>query len=164
MTRTSHCRCGQVQCVATGDPILSTVCYCTDCQAGGHLIEALPGAAPVLDPDGGTAYLTYRDDRFAVVAGKDLIVGYRLKDDSPTQRFVASCCNSGMFVKFAPGHWTSTYRHRFDGLLPPVEMRTKVGRRTSGLPLPDDVPAYRGFPLRLFWRLLTSRLVMLVGR
>jgi hypothetical protein len=164
VTRTSRCECGKVQCSADGAPILSTVCYCSDCQAGGRIIEALPGAAPVRDPDGGTPYLTYRDDRFVVVEGKELLVGYRLKDDAPTQRFVASCCNSGMFVKFGPGHWTSTYRHRYDGALPPVEMRTKVARRTSDLPIPEDAPAYRGFPVRLFWRLLTARVAMLADR
>jgi hypothetical protein len=164
IVRTSHCRCGKVRCAGTGTPIVRTVCYCTDCQAGGHIIEALPGAPPVLDPDGGTAYLTYRDDRFEVIEGEELLVGYTLKDGAPTRRMVASCCNSGMFVKFGPGHWTSTYRLRFDEPLPPIEMRTKVERRQSDLPLPDDAPAYRGFGIRLFWRLITSRIAMAVGR
>jgi len=163
IARTAHCRCGKVQCVATGAPTLSTVCYCSDCQAGGHVIEALSGALRVRDDDGGTPYLTYRDDRFAVTAGADLLVGHALKPDAPTRRFVASCCNSGMFVKFGPGHWTSTYRHRYDGSLPPIDMRTKVARRTSALPFPDDAPTYRGFPLRLFWRLLKARVAMLAA-
>lgn len=161
---TSRCECGRVRCTATGTPIVSAVCYCTDCQTGGHVIEALPAAPRVLDPDGGTAYLTWRDDRFAVVAGEELLVPYTLKHDAPTRRMVASCCNSGMFVKFGPGHWTSTYRLRFAGELPPVEMRTKVARRQSDLPMPDDAPVYRGFGAKLFWRLIASRVAMLVGR
>ncbi|MEP9360529.1 hypothetical protein [Sphingomonas sp. KR3-1] len=142
---------------------MSAVCYCGDCQAGGRQIEALPGAGPVLDPDGGTPYLTYRDDRFACVDGAELLVGYKLREEAPTQRFVASCCNTGMYLKFAPGHWTSAYRLRFPDPLPPIEMRTNVARRRSDLPLPGDAPAYRSFPLKLFRRLLMARLAMLFG-
>ena len=162
--RTACCRCGHVRCESIGRPIVAAVCYCEDCQAGGRQIEALPGAAPVLDPDGGTPLLTWRDDRFACVAGAELLVGYRLKETSPTQRFVASCCNSAMFLKFAPGHWTSSYRARFEGTPPPIEMRTKGERRHSDLPLPRDVPSYRGFPPRLIWRLLAARVAMMLGR
>ncbi len=159
--RTATCSCGRVRCEGIGTPIVSTVCYRSDCQAGGRQIEALAGAGGVLDPDGGTPYLTYRDDRFACVEGAELLVGYKLKPDAPTQRFVASCCNTGLFLKFAPGHWTSSYRSRFNGPLPPIEMRTKVARRQSDLPIPQDVPAYRSFPLKLFRRLLAARIAML---
>jgi hypothetical protein len=162
--RTARCACGRVRCEGTGTPILSAVCYCGDCQAGGHQIEALSDAPHVLDPDGGTPYLTYRDDRFACVEGTELLVGYKLSDNAPTQRFVASCCNSGMFLKFAPGHWTSSYRARFEAPLPPIEMRNNVARRQSAMPLPQDAPAYRKFPIKLFWRLLAARAAMLVGR
>ena len=162
--RNAHCACGRVRCEGTGQPIVSAVCYCSDCQTGGHRIEGLPDAPHVLDPDGGTPYLTYRDDRFACVQGAELLVGYKLKDDAPTQRFVASCCNSGMYLKFGPGHWTSSYRARFDEPLPPIEMRNKIDQRQSDLPLPQDAPSYRGYPGKLLWRLLTSRLAMMVGK
>jgi hypothetical protein len=162
--RTARCRCGSVRLESVGEPIVSAVCYCEDCQAGGRRIEALPGAVAVLDPDGGTPLLTWRDDRFACVEGAGLLVGYKLSDAAPTQRFVASCCNSAMFLKFAPGHWTSSYRARFDGTPPPIEMRTKTARRHSDLPLLQDAPAYRGFPPRLIWRLLASRIAMALKR
>lgn len=162
--RTARCHCGIVRLESVGEPIVSTVCYCDDCQAGGRRIEALPGAGAVLDPDGGTPYLTWRDDRFACVAGAELLVGYKLHDGAPTQRFVASCCNSAMFLKFAPGHWTSSYRARFDGTPPPIGMRTKTARRRSDLPLPQDAPSYRSFPVRLIWRLLAARLAMALKR
>jgi hypothetical protein len=61
--RTSTCICGRVRCEATGAPIFGALCYCDRCQEGGRLIEALPGAAPLPDADGGTPYLTYRDGR-----------------------------------------------------------------------------------------------------
>lgn len=95
--RIACCACGRVRCEAVGEPIVSAVCYCDDCQAGGRLIQALEGAPAVLDPDQGTPYLTYRDERFRCVQGARLLIGYKLTEDAPTERFVASCCNSGMF-------------------------------------------------------------------
>jgi len=118
----------------------------------------------VLEPDGGTAYLTYRDDRFRCTSGSDLLAGYKISDSAPTQRFVASCCNTAMFLKFAPGHWVSAYRSRFAGDPPPIEMRTQTKHRSAQTPSPDDVPSYRGYPPRLLLGLLTSRLAMIMGR
>ena len=132
----ASCACGAVRFEAAGAPLASAVCYCADCQAGGRIIEALPGAPRVLDADGGASYLVYRDDRFRCVSGEDKLVAYRLKEQSPTRRMVASCCNSGMFVKFERGFWTSAYRLRFSGDLPPVEMRNQ----TQG-PQSRDAPA-----------------------
>ena len=162
--RVARCACGRVRCETVGAPIVSTVCYCSDCQAGGRQIEALEGALPVLDPDGGTPYSTFRNDRFECVEGAELLVGYKLGEKAPTQRFVASCCNSGMFIRFEPGWWISAYRMRFAEPLPPIEMRNKVARRHSTLPLPADAPSYRGFPGKLYWRLITARAAMLMGR
>ena len=161
--RRSSCLCGRVMCESVGEPIFRAVCYCQDCQEGGRTIEALPHAPDVLDADGGTPYLTYRDDRFHCVSGADLLTGFRLKDRSPTQRFVASCCNSGMFLKFAPGHWVSAYRQRFEGDLPPIEMRNQTRRREAQTAMPDDAPNYRGYPLRLFAKLIGARMAMLLG-
>lgn len=160
----ARCDCGHVRCEGIGEPIVSAVCYCDDCQAGGHRLEALASAPAVLDPDGGTQYLTYRADRYRCLDGAELLVGHKLSERAPTQRFVASCCNSGMFLKFAPGFWISAYSVRFDGPPPSIEMRNKTERRHSVLPLPTDAPAYRGFPVRLFWRLIKARIEMLVGR
>jgi hypothetical protein len=162
--RTPSCVCGRVVCEARGAPILSAVCYCEDCQEGGRRIEALPGAARVLDDDGGTPLIVYRDDRFRCVSGEELLVGHKLKDNSPTRRMVASCCNTGMFLKFGPGHWVSAYRRRFGGDLPPIEMRSNVRRRRAASPLPDDAPAYDGFPPRLIFKLLGARVAMWLGR
>ena len=162
--RRSLCRCGSVVCEGVGEPIFSAVCYCEDCQEGGRTIEALAGAPHVLDADGGTPYLTYRDDRFHCVLGADLLTGYKLKDRSPTQRFVASSCSSGMFIKFAPGHWVSAYRLRFEGDLPPIEMRNQTRHREAQTAIPEDAPSYPGYPLRLFAKLIRARMAMALGR
>lgn len=159
----ARCQCGKVVCEARGRPILSAVCYCNDCQEGGRRIEAPPGAAPALEPDGGSAYLTWRDDRFSCIAGEELLVAHRLSAGAPTRRMVASCCNSVLFLKFEPGHWVSSWRNRFEGEPPPIEMRTMLKRRRSDLPLPDDARTYQGHPPVLFLRLIGSRLAMLFG-
>jgi len=162
--RAASCACGTVRCEVVGAPIVTAVCYCSDCQRGGREIEALPGAAKVLDDDGGASYLTFRDDRFRCVSGAEKLVAYRLNDRAPTRRMVASCCNSGMFVKFEPGFWVSTYRMRFGGDLPPIEMRNQTRDRRAGTAIPTDAPSFARFPLRLFAKLLGARVAMLIGR
>jgi hypothetical protein len=163
-TRSFSCACGRIRCEVAGEPIVSAVCYCSDCQEGGRRIEALPHAPPLRDPDGGTPYLTFRDDRFRCLSGEELLEDHRLQPQSRTRRVAASCCNTGMFLKFDPGFWVSTYRLRYVGELPPIEMRTKTERRTSREPLPQDAPSYRGFPLSLFGRLIAARFAMAFGR
>ena len=159
----SSCQCGKVRCKGAGRPILSGICYCDDCQAGAAMLKSLGGAAIVSEEDGGTHYLTYRDDRFSCVEGAGLLQAYRLSSDAPTRRMVASCCNTPMFLKYAKGHWTSAYARRFKGHVPSVEMRTQTQFRNSSLPMPDDAPAYRTFGLKLFWRLFASRVAMILG-
>jgi hypothetical protein len=162
--RRSRCACGSVAFVAEGPPIVAAVCYCSGCQAGGAQVEALPGAASVLDPDGGTPYLVYRDDRFRCLFGAEHLEGHRLSKKTRTTRYVAACCNTPMYLKFGPGHWISAYRPRFEGALPEVDMRIQTRRRTAGTPVPDDAPSYPGFPLSLILKLARARIDMLLGR
>src|ERR1700753_1343707 len=156
IVRHASCACGTVRCEATGAPIVSAVCYCDDCQQGGLRTEALPGARPVLDTDGGASYLTYRDDRFRCVSGAELLVAHKLTDKAPTRRMVASCCNSGMFLKFEPGFWISSYRLRYSGDLPPVEMRNQIRDRRANTPIPTDAPSFSRYPMRLFAKLIRA--------
>ncbi|MEL7048261.1 MAG: hypothetical protein AAFO75_04730 [Pseudomonadota bacterium] len=108
--------------------------------------------------------MTYRDDRFSCVSGQELLAGYKLADKAPTTRFVALCCNTGMFIKYRPGHWVSAYRNRFNGELPSIEMRNQIRHRNSDLALPQDAPSYEKFPLKLFGHLIGSRIAMMLGR
>lgn len=165
VVRTVECSCGRVKFETVGEPILTAVCYCDDCQAGGKQLQEEAHAAAVLDEDGGSSYLTYRDDRFACVEGEALLLGFKLKDKAPTKRLVASCCNTGMYLKFAPGHWVSIYRKNFtDRDLPAIEMRTQTRYRNAETPLPDDAPHYKRYPLKLFSRLIGARIAMMLGR
>ena len=164
IARYASCTCGSVRFRAVGEPIVSAACYCDDCQRGAVPIEALADAPGFREPDGGTHYVIYRDDRFSCTAGDNLLVDYRLTEKAPTRRVVASCCNTALFLKFDPGHWVSAYRARFEGESPPLEMRTQTKFRRSEVPLPDDVPNYRGFGPKLFARLIGARVAMVLGR
>lgn len=163
-TRISKCKCGSVHFEAIKEPILVGVCYCDDCQAGSKQIEALANAPDVLDIDGGSSYLTYRDDHFKCIKGKELLEGHKLKEKSKTTRYVASCCNSAIYLKFSLGHWVSTYRNSYDCELPDVEMRTQIQFRDSELPFPDNAPTYNRFPIALFTKLIKARIAMFFGK
>ena len=95
---TASCACGSVELAAIGAPIVSSVCYCRDCRQGSRQIEALPSAGPVRDPDGGTAYILYRRDRIECSKGASLLKSYKIRESSVTNRVVATCCNSAMFI------------------------------------------------------------------
>jgi hypothetical protein len=162
---TATCACGRVQLKAFGAPIVSAVCYCGDCRRGADQIEALPNAGAVRDPDSGTAYSLYRKDRFECSEGAELLKPYKLKDTSPTNRVVATCCNSAMFVNFDRGpHWVSAYRARLNGERPPLQYRICTKSKPDGVVLPDDVPSSRSFPPGLIVKLLAARIAMALGR
>ena len=162
---TATCSCGGVELKAFGEPIVSSVCYCNDCQKGAAQIEALPNAGAVRDADGGTAYILYRKDRIECTKGAGLLRSYKLKETSATNRVVATCCNSAVFVNFDRGpHWVSAYRARFHGELPPLQLRMCTKSKPDGVVLADDVPSSRGYPPGLIFKLLASRLAMVLGR
>ncbi len=131
MRLTASCRCGGVEIEASGAPIVSSVCYCTDCQRGSRQIEGLPDAGSVRDDDGGTAYILFRKDRIRCAKGADLLKGYKLKDTSMTNR---------------------------------LQMRICTRSKPEHVVLPTDVPNYPGYPVGLIFKLLASRLAMLIGR
>jgi hypothetical protein len=162
---TATCSCGAVELKASGQPIVSAVCYCEDCRKGADQIEALPGAGAIRDPDGGTAYILYRKDRIACFKGAELLKSYKLKESSVTNRVVAACCNSAVFMNFDKGpHWVSAYRARFHGELPPLQLRICTKSKPDNVALPDDVPSHSGYPPGFIVRLLASRVAMLLGR
>jgi hypothetical protein len=162
---TATCACGGVEITATGDPIGSNVCYCDDCRNGADLLEGLPNAATMRDPDGGTAYILFRKDRIACSRGAEHLKSYKLRETSVTNRVVAGCCNSAMFMNFDSGpHWVSAYRARFHGELPPLQARICTKFMPEGTVFPGDVPSYRGYPPGFVFKLLASRAAMLLGR
>jgi hypothetical protein len=162
---TASCSCGSVELKVFGAPIVGSVCYCDDCQTGSRQIEALPNAGPVRDPDGGTAYILYRKDRIECAKGGALLKNYKIKESSATNRVVATCCNSAMFMSFDKGpFWVAAYRARFQGDPPPLQMRICTKFKPENVVLRNDVPSYRGYPLRLMAKLLASGATMLLRR
>lgn len=144
--RTVACACGQVELEGRGAPIIHTECYCADCQEGGRRIEDLPNAHSPRGPTGSTQFILYRKDRFRVSRGESLLSSFTLKDDSQTRRFVATCCNSGMYMDMGKGpHWVSVYRKRFTGEVPPLELRTCTRFKPAGVELPNDVPNHPSY-------------------
>lgn len=150
------CDCGQVKYEAVLTPIVTAVCYCVDCQAAAKIIAEVENVKPFCDPDGGTPYVTLHDKNWRAQAGEDLLEAIKLKPNSPTTRYVTRCCHSPIFIKYANGFWTSTYRARYSDP-PALEWRNKVAARQSDLPFADDIPRYKSFPLKLFGRLLKAK-------
>jgi hypothetical protein len=158
---TAGCRCGAVELEMAGAPITSIVCYCDDCQAGGRLIEALPGATGVLDADAGTPYVLYRRDRVRCSKGADRLRSYKLRATSATNRVVANCCNTGLLVNFDDGKpWVSVYRSRFQGDAPPLQVRIYTRYKPGGHDGSDGVPSYSSFPVRFLVQLVAAKVAM----
>lgn len=164
-SRSVRCACGQVEIEAEGEPILAAVCYCDDCHEGARRIEALPGAGPVLDADGGCSYVLYRKDRFRVRRGAELLQPHKLRERTKTRRMVASCCNAALFLRFEDGkHWVTVFRSRLEGDPPPPSWRIGTKFKRPEVELPDDLPAYGLVPFAFVWKLLGARLAMWLGR
>jgi len=162
---TARCVCGSVELQAVGDAITSVVCYCDDCHEGARQIKALPNAGPVRDPDGGSAFVIYRKDRVTCSKGARLLRAYKIKDQSATNRLVATCCNSAMLLNFDDRrHWVDLYRARLQGNIPPLQMRIATKFKAEKVEIPSDVPSYAAFPLRLFRMLIAARFAMLLRR
>ena len=161
---TVQCSCGSVALRLRGEPIVTVACYCDTCQEGSRLIEGLPNAPAVLDADGGTAYASYRKDRLSYVKGRDLLKDYRLERSIKTNRVVARCCNSAMFMRFGDArHWVPIYRARFANP-PAVQMRICTMFAANADDIQNDVPSHPAYPGALMFKLFMSRFAMLFGR
>lgn len=149
------CECEKVKYQASAAPIVTAVCYCEDCQDAGDIIETFDDVKPFREADGGTPYVTLHDRHWTALEGEALLKAVKLKPDSPTTRYVTTCCHSPLFIKFESGFWTSSYRMRYENP-PPLEWRNKIAKRRSSLPYTDDIPRFKTFPLRLFGRLFKA--------
>ena len=161
----ARCSCGSVEIETFGIPIASAVCYCDSCQEGSRQIEALTNAVPILDPDGGTAYVLYRKDRIKYIKGAELLKGYKIDEKSTTSRVVAACCNSAMVMQFDDArHWVPVFRGRFQGDLPPLQWRVCTKFKPESAKIPNDIPSAKMYPVGLMVKLLASKISMLLGR
>ena len=160
---TASCACGSVEFEGHGTPIVSVVCYCDDCQEAARQLEALPDAPAIRDADGGTGYVAYRKDRVRCSKGEALLKNHKIKAKTPTNRVIATCCNSTMLLNFDDSkHWANLYRKRVRGILPPVAMRICTRFKTGEIP--NDAPSYPGYPFKFIAKLMAARIAMLLGR
>jgi hypothetical protein len=159
------CACGKVEIEACGAPIMTGICYCSDCQAGGRMIEALSNAPKVLNGDGGSDYILHRKSRTRIVKGAELLKPLKLKKGSGTNRVIASCCNSAMLLNFdGSQHWLDLYRNRITrGQAAPVQMLVCTKTAPDPERLPKGIPNYPGLSLRFIGRMIRDRLAMAVG-
>jgi hypothetical protein len=159
------CACGKVELEAKGAPIMTGICYCNDCQAGGRMIEALPNAPKVLNDDGGADYVLFRKNRTRVTKGEEFLKTLKLKDASPTNRVIATCCNSAMMLTFdSAQHWLDIFRNRITrGTVPPAQVLLCTKTAPAPERLSKEVPNYPGHALPFIIRLVRDRLAMAFG-
>lgn len=159
---TALCSCGNVEIEAVGRPIAAVICYCDDCQAAARQIEAMPGATSFRESDGGTSLVVYRKDRVRSIRGEPLLTKLKLRDNSATNRKIATCCNSVMVLDFDDSkHWVDIYSARVKGSAPRPEMLVCT-RFAPEIPNnPDHTPACSGYPARFMLKLLKARVAML---
>ena len=122
----------------------------------------LPSAIPAA----GRPICSYRKDRFECSKGAELLKSHKLKDISPTNRVVATCCNSAMSsISIAVRTGLGRTGARFHGELPPLQARICTKFKPEGVVLSDDVPSYRSYPPGLMVKLLRlTRIAMALGR
>ena len=157
MSYISQCKCGSVRFQATADPVCNVVCYCTDCQDAGTDLEANLACINPCEADGGTAFSTFLEKDWQCVIGANKLKGHQLTPKSPTTRYVTTCCQTVMYLKYAPGFWVSTYRQPFTTNLPSLQWRIKTSHRVSDRPYPDNIARFKGFPLRLYAALFKAK-------
>ncbi|MPZ57129.1 MAG: hypothetical protein GEU91_11660 [Rhizobiales bacterium] len=159
------CSCGAVEFEAVGKPIVTAVCYCDDCQAAARQIEAMPGAASFRQSDGGTLLVVYRKDRVRCVRGEALLAKMKLRNDSATNRTLATCCNSAITLDFDDSkHWVDIYGAPVQSIAMMPEMLVCT-RFAPDIPTnPDRKPAHPGYPPRFVLKLLAARAAMLFSR
>ena len=117
-----------------------------------------------MNADGGSDYVIYRKDRVRVVKGAELLKPLKVKDGSPTNRVIATCCNCAMMLNFDDSkHWLDFYRARIRGSAPPPQMLVCTKFAPAPDRLPKGVPAYPGHPASFLATLLRARLAMALG-
>lgn len=159
-----RCSCGNVELEVTGEPILCASCHCVDCHEGSRQIEALPNAGPVLDSYGGTPHRVYRKDRVRYLKGTQFLKSLKVDSDSPNRVYTA-CCNSYMLLDIpGPMPAVPVFRGRFQGDIPPLEMRINAKFKADDVNIPHDVPCYSSFPLKFVRKILGAKIAMVFGR
>lgn len=155
------CSCGHTRLELTAEPIASVECCCSSCREAAARMARLDGARPVLTDYSATPFVMYRKDRVRFLAGTENVKSFRLSSDASTDRVVATCCNTPVYLAFKGGHWFSLYGILWpEGTLPPPEMRTMTSDLPDGASLPDDIPNAKKQSLGFFAKLFGAWVAM----
>ena len=86
---------------------------------------------------------------------------HKIRENSPTNRVIATCCNSALYVNFDDGkHWVDVYHARCRGVFPAVQIRVCTKFVPEGCNVPTDVPSYSRYPMTLLVKLVVAKAAM----
>lgn len=149
-----QCSCGQTRLEITGKSIASVECCCTSCRDAGSRMQKLEGAPPVMTDYDATPFVMYRKDRVAFRSGKDHLKSFLVSPEASTERVIATCCNTPVYLLFKGGHWLSLYGTLWPkGMMPPAEMRTMTSDLPESAVLPNNIPNAKRQSLGFFAKL-----------
>lgn len=146
----ARCPCGATQITSPKRASVAVVCYCTDCQAAGNALEALPGNTRAMQDDGGTPLALFPKKNLQTHDDSGKLRAHRLHPKSPTRRLVCSACNSMLALDFTKGPWLSVPIARCIAPKPQANMRIMTRSRPAGqADLANDMKNFARFPKRL---------------
>ncbi|SEV97959.1 hypothetical protein SAMN04488515_0493 [Cognatiyoonia koreensis] len=155
------CSCGQTRLEVHGKHIASVECCCSSCREAAVRMQNLDGAPPILTDYDATPYVMYRKDRVQFVSGIENLASFRLAPESSSERVIATCCNTPVYLEFKHGHWLSLYGTLWpEGAIPPPEMRTMASDLPEGAHLPGDIPNSKKQSLGFFAKLFGAWVAM----
>jgi len=163
MTDTTQigCACGETRLEVIGKPIESVECCCTSCREAGDRMQTLEGAPRTLTDYGATPFVMYRKDRVHFLSGSDRLKSFRLSPDHSSDRVIATCCNTPVYLAFKGGHWLSLYGGLWPtGTMPAPTMRTMASDLPDGATLPSDIPNTKKQSLGFFAKLFGAWVAM----
>lgn len=144
------CSCGAVTLELDGPPILASECHCASCRTAADRLNA-----SIREENGGTRFVLQRKDRATVLSGEEHLASFRLEPNASTQRIVATCCKSPMWMEFKGGHWLSIYAACWPkGAAPETELRTMT--KDAKTALPDDLPNAKTQSAGFMWKLFQA--------
>ncbi len=155
------CSCGQTRLEVQGKPIASVECCCSSCREAAARMQKLDGAPTVLTSYNATPFIVQRKDRVRFLTGTENFASFRLTPDSSSERVIATCCNTPIYLDFKHGHWYSLYGTLWpEGELPPPKMRTMASDLPESASLPDDIPNAKKQSLGFFAKLFGAWVAM----
>ncbi|HEY1926707.1 MAG TPA: hypothetical protein VGG92_04515, partial [Caulobacteraceae bacterium] len=111
------------------------------------------------------SFVVYREDRIRSVRGESLLTKLKLRDNSPTNRKIATCCNSVMVLDFDDGkHWADIYSARVNGNAPRPEALVCTKFAPESPNNPDHIQVSSGYSGRIMFKILKARAEMLFSK